>query len=203
MAKPTFAPARHRAASQFMSGRRARVVGSKFRLHGGAQRLDQFGVVRAGRSQRQLMRTQFVGRVDLFDRGGVRTRLRRRRPALHRRIDIGREDGNRLVAVADDFEHAELLGKVAQRRGLDLPESELGTGGVGRFERGYAIQVAMPGDPQDEAWIFVQLGEQIRLGHVGGGVPADVGLRRLDADRHVRGDDHELTIRLSVVEPCP
>ena len=91
-----------------------------------------------------------LGEADLFDRDSVGTRLRRTRSGRHRRINIGREDGNRVVAVANDLKHTELLGKVAQRGGLDLPESELGTGRIGQLERGYAVQVAMPGDPQDE-----------------------------------------------------
>ena len=54
----------------------------------------------------------------------------RRRPGLDLGIDIGRHDGNGVVAVAEDLPGAELLGKVPQRWGFDLPETVFRMGRV-------------------------------------------------------------------------
>jgi hypothetical protein len=68
------------------------------------------------------------------------------------------------VAVAQDVESAELLGKVAQRRGFDLPESKLGPARIRRFHRRDHVGVAMARHPQDQVGIPMQPGDQRRLG---------------------------------------
>ena len=85
-----------------------RSVTGDIRLHGGAQMLDQFRIIR--------MRRRIgpgVGAAAIPIGGDcVPARMRCRRPGLDLGIDIGRHDGNGIVAVAEDIESAELLREV-------------------------------------------------------------------------------------------
>jgi len=83
-----------------------RSVTGDLRLHGGTQLLDQLRIIR--------MRRRIGERGDADDpRGadGIPARIRRRRPILDLGIDIGRHDGNGIVAVAEDCQVRNCWGK--------------------------------------------------------------------------------------------
>src|ERR1035437_9278686 len=84
--------------------------------HGGAQRLYQPRIIR-------MRRPIGEGGVAEYPRGadGIAARIRRGRPVLDPGIDIGRYDGNGIVAIAEDLPGAELLWKDPERGGFDLP----------------------------------------------------------------------------------
>src|SRR5664279_804121 len=95
-------------------------------LHLGAQGHDELSVVRTGSVQ--VCR---VGDEELLRGNGERARFRSQRPLLHRRVDAGRQNRDRIVAVEHDLEGAELLGEIPQGERLDLPKPEFGTVGIG------------------------------------------------------------------------
>ena len=96
-----------------------RSVSGDIRLHGEAQVLDQF---RIERMRRRIGPGVGAAAIPI---GGdcISARMRCRRPGLDLGIDIGRHDGNGIVAVAEDLESAELLRKIPQRGDFDLPEA--------------------------------------------------------------------------------
>ena len=103
-------------------------------------------------------------------------------------------------SAAQELERAQLLREVPERRGLDLPEAELRPVGVRRREGGDGVAVAMAGDPEDQVRIGVQLREQVLLRAEGARAPRHRMGRLLDADRTVRGDDHEHAVGLAAVQ---
>ena len=137
---------------------------------------------------------------DLLCGNSVGARACGQRAFLDCRIDVGRPDGDRVVAVADQLESAKLLWEVLERRGFDLPETELGSRRIGRFERCDGVHVAVSGDPQQQIRIVVQLGNQRLFGQRRIDTPAAIGTGQLNADRHVRCDDHQLAFGLTPIK---
>ena len=125
-------------------------------------------------------------------------------------IDVGDENRNGIVAVAQDLEGAELLRKVAQRCRLDFPEAVFGplscaTSGRRRLRRD-DVDVPMPGDPQDQIRIIVQRAKQLRIAHHARRRDEERIVSRgrierlLRMDRNMRGDDHQLVVQLPFIE---
>ncbi len=131
------------------------------RLHLGAQLLHKLGIVSMGSGVGEDGRR---GGEDPRDTDGIPSRLRRRRTHRHRGIDVGGQDGDRIVTVAADLEGPQLLGKIPQRRRFDLPETPLRMvvqiRSVIRL-RGNRVHMAMARDPEDEIRIGVERGKQL------------------------------------------
>ena len=68
---------------------------------------------------------------DLLCRNSVGARARGQRAFLDCRVHVGRQDGDRVVTVADQLESAKLLWKILERGSFDLPEAELGARRIG------------------------------------------------------------------------
>ncbi len=133
------------------------------RLHFGAQLFHKLGIVSMGSG---IGEDGGRGAEYPRDADGIPPRLCRGRPCRDRGIDVGCNDRNGIVAVAADVEGPQLLGKIPQRRRLDLPEAPFGmVPEIRRIVRlgGNGVDVTMSRDPQDEIRIAVEGGEQLRL----------------------------------------
>src|SRR5450756_1911440 len=80
----------------------------QFRLHFSAQLRHKLCVVRTSRQETYRI-------VEyLLSRDSISTRCRSQRPVFDCRVNVGREDRDSIVAVADDLERAELLREIPQ-----------------------------------------------------------------------------------------